>query len=110
MRRLALAFVLFLSGFSSGCGMIQAPVVPPTAFFFTSIDAPLDIDFQATAVGKKRGESSAFSVLWIVSVGDASSAKAAQNGGISTIRSADYHFVNVLGGLFTQFTTIVRGD
>lgn len=108
-RALPLAVVALALGLS-GCGFLVAPVVPPTAFIFTNIDAPLDTDFQATTLGTKRGESSCMSILGIVSLGDASAAKAAQNGNIATIRSADYKYMSVLGALYTQYTTVVLGD
>jgi hypothetical protein len=95
---------------TTGCSPIQAPVVPPTAFIFNSFGAPLDTDFQATILGKKRGEASAISILGIIAVGDASAHKAAQNAAITTIRSADYEYMSILGPLFTQYTTVVYGD
>jgi hypothetical protein len=40
---------------------------------------------------------------------DASVYQAARNGGISTIRSIDYEFVNSLG-LYSKFTVVVYGE
>jgi hypothetical protein len=71
--------------------------------------APLDIDNDQTQLGAKVGESSTQNVLGVVSWGDASTRAAAQAGGITTIRSADYEFYTVLG-IYSKYTTIVHGD
>ena len=93
-----------------GC-QFQAPVVPPTAQLYTSIDAPLDVEFDRSALGSKSGESSSVSVLSLFAFGDASARQAAVNGGISTIHAADYRYTSVLGGLiFSNYTTVVHGD
>ena len=48
-------------------------------------------------------------MLGLVSWGDGSTRAAAQDGGITTIRSADYEFVSYLG-IDSKYTTIVHGD
>jgi hypothetical protein len=90
-----------------GCAVV-APVVPPPALF-QSYQAPLDIDNDQTQLGAKRGTSSTQNVLGVVSWGDGSTRAAAQDGGITTIRSADYEFVSYLG-IYSKYTTIVHGD
>jgi hypothetical protein len=57
----------------------------------------------------KVGKSSTTSILFLFAWGDASVAAAARDGGITTIRHADYEYLNVIG-LYTSFTTVVRGD
>jgi hypothetical protein len=111
MPRLALGSGLLAILFaSSGCaGFFSAPVVPPLAFVYTNVQAPLDADHDETQLGTKRGVASTQNVLGIVSWGDASTSTAAQNGNVSVIRHADYEFYNVLG-VYSRFTTIVRGD
>ena len=106
-----LSLLLFVAtlALSAGCAGFGAPVVPPTGLVYTSIRAPIDIDSDQTQLGTKRGESSSQSVLGIAAWGDASTRAAAENGGITTIRHADYEFYTVLG-LYSKFTTIVHGD
>lgn len=108
MRKLALLFAVALVAFSvAGC--LVAPVVPPLGMFYTSIEAPLDVDFQQTSLGTKVGQSSCISVLGLVATGDASSQAAAEEGGLTTILGADYNYLNVLG-IYQSYTTIVYGD
>lgn len=93
---------------TSAC-FYTAPVVPATAGLFMDTKAPLDTHFDPTQLGAKTGKASVRTVLWLVAWGDASAAAAAQDGGIKTIRHADYEFVSVLG-LYQSFTTVVHGD
>jgi hypothetical protein len=88
--------------------MGNAPVIPPPALIQT-YKAPLDIDYQDTQLGAKMGTSTSQAVLGIVSWGDASTRAAAEQGGITTIRGADYEFYTVLG-VYSTYTTIVYGD
>ena len=92
----------------AGCGVV-APVVPPLAGVYSNVNAPLDTDLQDTKLGPRKGEASCMSILGLVAVGDASLREAAKNGGITTIQSADYNYVNVLG-VYQEFTTIVYGE
>lgn len=92
-----------------GCApTMSVPVAPPTASIFTSIQAPLDTDFDETQISNKSGRASTIWILGIVATGDASIKAAAVNGGISEVQHADYHYLNVLG-VFAKFTTIVYG-
>lgn len=109
MKRSAAAVsVLGLAAFAAGCAMSAAPVIPPPALI-QNYKAPLDIDHDQTQLGTKQGSSVEKSVLGIVSWGDASTRTAALNGGITTIRSADYEFFTVFG-VYSTYTTIVYGD
>lgn len=91
-------------------GCMIAPVVPPVGFLFNNTEAPLDVDFDDTQLGSKVGKASTTSVLGLFAWGDASTAAAARDGGITTIRHADYEFLNVFFGLYSSYTTVVRGD
>ena len=93
---------------ASGC--LVAPVVPPIGFLFNNTGAPLDVDFDETQLGSKVGKASTTTVLWLFAWGDASTAAAARDGGITTIRHADYEFLLVFLGLYSSYTTVVRGD
>ena len=91
-------------------GCMVAPVVPPIGGVFNNTVAPLDVDMEATKLGSRQGESSCFSILGLVSIGDASINAAAKNGGITTIQHADYKYMNVFFGVFQEYTTIVYGE
>ena len=93
----------------TGCAGMVAPLVPPPAFVFTSITAPLDLDYDNTPVPSKKGTASTINVLYLVAVGDASARAAAEDGGITTIQNADYELLSVLG-VFSKYTTIVYGE
>lgn len=100
--------LLSLALFATGCAMSEAPVIPPLALI-QSYTAPLDIDHDQSQLGSKQGSAVQKSILGVVSWGDAGTRAAAQNGGITTIRSADYAFYTVFG-VYSTYTTIVYGD
>ncbi len=77
---------------------------------YSSVQRPLDTDFDKTTLGTKVGESHFQSFLWLFAWGDAGSKAAADQGGIKTIHHADVHFKTVLFGLYTRMTTVVYGD
>ncbi len=110
MTRLWIALLAAVALASSGCAAFySAPVVPAVAGLYMNTKAPLDTHFDPTQLGNKTGKASVRTVLWLVAWGDASAAAAAQDGGIKTIRHADYEFVSVLG-VYQSFTTVVHGD
>jgi hypothetical protein len=90
-------------------GCLVAPVVPPVGVAFTQWNAPLDPDYEETKLGAKVGKASTVSILGLLAFGDASAATAARAGGVTTIRHADYEYLNVLG-IYQSFTIVVRGD
>jgi len=95
----------------TGCGRIQAPVVPPLGGLYTRVEAPLDLNSQGgKGVGPRYGEASVHAVMGLWSTGDASVEAAARNGGISRINHVDYRYRSLLWGLVTEFTTVVRGE
>jgi hypothetical protein len=100
---------LVLAVASSGCVGFEAPVIPPTGALYSNVQAPIDVDADATQLGTKRGEAVSKTVLGLFSWGDASVRTAATNGGLTTIRHVDYEFFNVLG-VYATFTTVVHGD
>ena len=108
MKKLGIVIAgLLLVSAASGC--MTAPVVPPMAFIYTGIQAPLDVDFHLTKIATKRGESSSMCILGMVAVGDASSRTAAENGNIAIITTADYSYTNILG-IYQGYKTIVYGE
>jgi len=90
-------------------GCMVAPVVPPQGLIYTNFKAPLDLDQSQTPVAQKTGQSSVVSILGLVSFGDGSLEAAAKDGGIQTIESVDYQYMNVFLGVYSEYTTIVHG-
>jgi hypothetical protein len=61
------------------------------------------------ALGAKRGESCAASILGLVTTGDASVATAAKNAGITKVGSVDHQFTDILG-LYAKYCIVVTGE
>lgn len=77
---------------------------------FVNIKTPFDTDLDETELGSKRGTAQAYSLLWLVSWGDASYATAAKNGGITVMKHADQEMQQVLLGIYTRWRVVVYGD
>lgn len=97
MKSKALVVVLALAVSLAGC-------------IYTHVSMPLSTELDKTELGTKQGEASMYSVLWLVAWGDAGSAAAAKNGGITVLRHMDREFEAVLFGVYTRLTTVVYGD
>ena len=69
---------------------------------FVNVKGPFDTDLDKTEFGSKRGTAQAYSLLWLVSWGDASYATAAKNGDIKVMKHADQEMLQVLLGLYTR--------
>ncbi|MBM4080838.1 MAG: hypothetical protein FJ278_14130 [Planctomycetes bacterium] len=93
----------------TGCGLYQAPVMPPIGIVYTGVKAPLDTDMANTPVTGKKGTASSVYVLGLIATGDASIKAAADDGGITKVEHVDYEYFNVLF-VFSRFTTIVYGQ
>jgi hypothetical protein len=81
-----------------------------TGCLYTHVLTPYDTNLDKTTLGQKTGKAAMHSVLWLVAWGDASSAAAAKQGGISTMNHMDKELLNVVFGIYTETTTIVYGD
>jgi len=81
-----------------------------TGCVYTNIKTPLDTDLDKTEMGSKVGEASMYSVLWLASWGDGSTAAAAKDGKISIVNHMDMQSFSVLFGLYSKTTIIVYGD
>jgi hypothetical protein len=92
-------------------GCLVAPVVPPYGTIYSDFSAPLDYDSEASinAPNMKRGEAKTVSFVGLIATGDASTRAAAENGGLSVIHYADYHYKNIVG-IIQEYTTIVYGE
>jgi hypothetical protein len=82
------------------------PYVPPGAIV-TNASGPFAV--TANQGGTKEGTATAHGILGIVSFGDASTKTAANDGGISKIRTVDVKSFNVLG-IYYSYTTVVTGE
>ena len=109
MTKLRTALLALCALATSACGFYSAPVMPAAAGLYMNTKAPLDTHFDPTQLGAKTGKASVRTVFWMVAWGDASASAAAKDGGIKTIRHADYEYLSVLG-LYQSFTTVVHGD
>jgi hypothetical protein len=81
-----------------------------TSCAYVDIKTPYDNDLNLTELGSKKGMAEAYSVLWLVSWGDASYAAAAKNGDIKVLKHADQEMHQILLGLYTRWTIVVYGD
>ena len=77
---------------------------------YVDVKTPYDSDLDRTELGSKTGTAEAYSVLWLFAWGDASYAKAAENGGITILRGADQELFQILFGLYTRWRIVVYGD
>jgi hypothetical protein len=81
-----------------------------TGCVYTHVLTPYDINLDKTVLGQKTGKAAMQSVLWLFAWGDASTAAAAKQGGITTVNHMDREFLNVVFGIYTETTTIVYGE
>jgi hypothetical protein len=81
-----------------------------TGCLYTHVLTPYDRNLDKTVLGQRTGKASMHSVLWLFAWGDASSAAAAKEGGITTLNHMDLEFLNIAFGIYTEATTIVYGD
>jgi len=93
----------------TGCTYFKSPVVPPWGGSINITKAPVDITFNKTKIGSKKGESSSYQILWLISFGDASVYSAAREGNMSTVTHIDCDLLNILG-FYMRYTTIVYGE
>ncbi|MFH2002461.1 MAG: TRL domain-containing protein [Planctomycetota bacterium] len=77
---------------------------------YSHIKAPYDTNLDKTQLGSLTGEASSRSLLWLAAWGDAGTAAAAKQGGLTTINHMDIEFFQIFFGLYTVETTIVYGD
>lgn len=107
-KMLALAVSMTAAVLLSGCS--TAGVVSPVSngTLFTSVKGPVTAT-GASSEGSRSGSGSAFNILGLVAIGDASIDSAKRQGGIKTVTHVDYESFTVLG-LFSSFKVVVHGD
>src|SRR5262245_34878670 len=77
---------------------------------YLNVKIPLDTDLNQTKLGSKVGKSEAQSVCWLFAWGDAGTAAAAADGGITQLNHADEERFVILGGVYARSRTVVYGD
>lgn len=92
----------------------RTAVKPPPGFIYANIKAPLNIRASGQSFGPKKGTATVRQIFLpypyaipLISWGDASVQKAADNGGIRDVEHADYAFWNLL--VYREFTVEVYG-
>jgi len=81
-----------------------------TGCLYTHVLTPYDTNLDKTVLGQKTGKAAMHSVLGLVAWGDASTAAAAKEGGLTTVNHMDKEILNIFFGFYTETTTIVYGD
>lgn len=81
-----------------------------SACLYTDVKFPLDQDLWETRLGNKVGESSNYTVFWLVSWGDAGTKKAAENGNMTKIYHLDMGVQSYFFGAYTRTYTIAYGE
>jgi len=89
--------LLFMSSLISGC-------------VYTNIQRPLGTEYNQTELGTKIGQSTSYSLFWLVAWGDGGTKAAAENGHLTVIRHADIKVYSLVFGLYAEVTTVVYGD
>lgn len=106
MKKLLVATIVALG--LTGC--TTAPFQPSEGIMYSDVKAPLALEYNKTDLGHKVGSASSISILGLFATGDCSTQAAAKDGGIKTVKHADYEFKNILFGIFTKTTVYVYGD
>ena len=102
MKKVFVSVVLTVSAFVlSSCG---APLV---GLAYT--DSAFPVAVTSAASGSKVGKATSTTYLALWTEGDASIDAAKKNGGITTVSSVDVKVDSILG-LYTTYTTTVRGN
>lgn len=116
MKRLLLALPLLTAlVLTTGCVIYRAPVIVPPGGIYQHTQAPLDINFDKTAVATKSGSASVTYIQLLYPQFSASFMEdklldeAIKNAGLTTLSYADYEVFNVLS-LYTRFTVHAYGE
>lgn len=123
MKPIEYAIIIIMFSIVFGCSAcstsrLQNRSVPPAeggdpflGVSVTNASGPFSVT-SAIDTSLKEGRSEAYSILNLVSFGDASSAKASKDGGIDIIKESSVDILKVrvfLIPIFTKYTTVVRG-
>jgi hypothetical protein len=97
----------------TGCATNLYPGGPSVSgFLYTGVTDPAQNLAVAVEPGPatKVGTSSAMGIFGLIATGDASVDTAMKNGGITKVHHVDHKVDLVLGGLWVNTTTIVKGE
>ncbi len=116
-----LIYFMFLTAFimlvCSGCATYQSEVKPPQGIFFTSIKAPLTVNFDHTPTNAKLLKTSYkktqyfqdFLLTWMnFAWGDINIPMIANKAGINKVAYADCEFLNILN-IYAEFKVNIYG-
>ncbi len=92
------------------CGAVAMALISATGCAYMHVQSPLSTNFKKTDLGTKTGRASSYSLVWLVSWGDAGTKAAAKNGGIQFVECEDIETKIVLFGLYTRITTVAYGE
>lgn len=95
--KILILFIIVISMCFSGC-------------LYVNIRAPYDDNLDNTDFGSKKGVATAYSILWLVTWGDASYATAAKNGNIRVMKHSDQEIQYYFFGIFNRWSVIVYGE
>ena len=96
--------------FKTTCLTLLLAIMLTSSGCYLHIISPLDTDVSSTSLGDKTGQASCYSVLWLVAWGDAGTAAAAADGGLTVVNHMDRETFVVLWGLYAKQTTLVYGN
>lgn len=95
---------------TTGCaGVVFQPKGAMQGFLFAENQSNTYVNDDEQGGFAKKGESCAKSILGWVTIGDASVASAAKNGGITNVGVIDNDFSNILG-VYAEFCIVVHGN
>ena len=77
---------------------------------YIDVQYPMDDDYTNTELGRKTGKASMYSVLGLVSWGNAGSKAAAEAGGVKVLKHADQQYFAVFWPFYQRWTTVIYGD
>lgn len=117
-KKITISIILLALALSMGCGRFRAPVIPPQGLLFSSVKAPVSINFDNTPAGRQLSRVSQSSTYYFrdfiitgmdFSWGSVGINEIARKGGLSQVYFADYEYLNILG-IYAQFTINVYGS
>jgi len=102
MKKLLLISPILLAG----CMSVQSPVAP--GLLFTSVKGTHGATEVPSGPGDKTGRACAHNILGLIAIGDASTAAAKRDAGITTVTTVDFDSTTVLG-IYGGSCTVVSG-
>jgi len=119
MMKIIIGFiVLWALILVAGCARYRTPVIPPQGLLFSSVKAPISINFDNTPAGRRLTQVSQSSTHYFrdfiftgmdfswdsVAINDI-----ARSRGLKRVYFADYEYLNILG-VYAKFTINLYGS